>query len=150
LNQSIVEGIRNAQILGRCQVISRRPYVVVDVSHNEMSIAYLSHFLETLIDGSPGRLVAVCGMLVDKEIRVSLERIQAQIDHWHVATIHNQRGACAVEISAIIDSFSESPIEQYDRVQDAYDSALRTLTADDCLVVFGSFHIVGDILEHVK
>ena len=149
-NESIISGIGTSQILGRCQVVSERPYVVLDVSHNEMSVAYLSHFLETLMKRSSGRTVAVCGMLLDKEIQASLEKVQAQIDQWYVTTIHNQRGACAAEISAIIASLSESTIKQYDRVQDAYDSAFRTLTADDCLVVFGSFHIVGDILEHVN
>jgi dihydrofolate synthase/folylpolyglutamate synthase len=155
---SICQGIKNATILGRCQLRSRKPDIVLDVSHNQASVARLSQFLNSL--GSTktsgegatfrGRTVAVCGMLRDKEIEVSLEQIVAQIDDWHVATIHNDRGSRASEMSSVISSLCGSTVVEYDRVQDAYDAALSTLTADDCLVVFGSFHIVGDILEHVN
>lgn len=155
---SICQGIKNATILGRCQLRSRRPDIVLDVSHNQASVARLSQFLNSL--GSTitrgegatfrGRTVAVCGMLRDKEIDVSLEQIVAHIDDWHVATIHNDRGSRASEMSSVISSLCGSTVVEYDRVQDAYDAALSTLTADDCLVVFGSFHIVGDILEHIN
>lgn len=146
----IRDGIRNASILGRCQILNRAPYIVCDVSHNETSVARLSQFLDTLEVGARGRTIAVCGMLKDKEIKASLEEISARVDEWHAATIHHERGASAFEISSLIKSLSESTVTQYDRVEDAYDAARATLTSDDCLVVFGSFHIVGDILDHVN
>ncbi len=146
----IRDGIRHASILGRCQILNRAPYIVCDVSHNETSVARLAQFLDTLEVGARGRTIAVCGMLKDKEIKASLEKISARVDEWHTATIHHERGASAFEISLLIKSLSESTVTQYDRVEDAYDAARATLTSDDCLVVFGSFHIVGDILDHVN
>lgn len=157
--ESICRGIKNASILGRCQMLGYKPDIVLDVSHNQASVARLSQFLYSL-DSAPessderaslrGRTVAVCGMLRDKEIVDSLKQIIGQIDNWHVATIHNDRGSQASEISSVIGSICGSTVIEYDRVQDAYDAALGTLTADDRLVVFGSFHIVGDILEHIN
>ncbi|MFT6409097.1 MAG: dihydrofolate synthase/folylpolyglutamate synthase [Arenicella sp.] len=151
---SICDGIRGATILGRCQVFARDPYIVLDVSHNQTSVARLNQFLYSLSDNREiafeGRTVAVCGMLSDKEIRISLEQIADQIDVWHVATIHNERGASASEIGSIARSITTSEVIEYDRVEDAYDAAVSTLAADDRLVVFGSFHILGDILEHVN
>ncbi|MFT6032086.1 MAG: dihydrofolate synthase/folylpolyglutamate synthase [Arenicella sp.] len=151
---SIVEGIGNATILGRCQVFGHDPYIVFDVSHNQTSVARLNQFLFDLKsnEGALGkpRTVVVCGMLRDKEIRVSLEQIAHQVDEWHVATIHNERGASASEIGAVVRSISTAKVADYDRVEDAYDAAVATLNADDRLVVFGSFHIVGDILRHVN
>ncbi|MBL4673440.1 MAG: bifunctional folylpolyglutamate synthase/dihydrofolate synthase [Arenicella sp.] len=151
---SICKGISNATILGRCQVLSRKPDIILDVSHNQASVARLSQFLYSLSNNESttfgGRTIAVCGMLRDKEIVASIDQIADQIDDWHVATIHHDRGSLAVEISSVISSICASTVVEYDRVEDAYDAAVDTLTADDRLVVFGSFHIVGDILEHVN
>jgi dihydrofolate synthase/folylpolyglutamate synthase len=148
---SICKGIEKARILGRCQVLKHNPEIILDVSHNQSSVARLSEFLgANLSSAFDGRTVAVCGMLRDKEIAISLEQINNQVDEWHVATIHNDRGSLASEISAVLSSMSVSRVCQYDCVEDAYDAALGTLTVNDRLVVFGSFHIVGDILDHVS
>ncbi len=159
---NVYEGIQNANIFGRCQLISRQPDIIFDVSHNESSVAYLAQFLNTLKKAQFGnnkasdkkqrsaRTVAVVGMLRDKEIAASLAQISSHIDEWYVATIHNERGATAAEISTEILLNSTSKVAQYDRVEDAYDAAKATLTTDDCLVVFGSFHTVGDILDYIK
>jgi len=155
---SICKGINNATILGRCQMLGYKPDIVLDVSHNQASVARLSQFLYSLASTESntesadfsGRTVAVCGMLRDKEIVDSLKQIAGQVDDWYVATIHNERGSQASEISSVISSICDSTVLEYDRVQAAYDAALGTLTADDRLVVFGSFHIVGDILEHIN
>jgi dihydrofolate synthase/folylpolyglutamate synthase len=155
---SICKGIKNAAISGRCQIVSHKPDIVLDVSHNQASVARLGQFLNSL-EGTEnsheqasfrGRTIAVCGMLQDKEIDVSLAQIAGQIDGWYVATIHNDRGASASQISSVVRSICNTTVVEYDRVQDAYDAALGTLTADDRLVVFGSFHIVGDILAYIN
>lgn len=142
-------GIKNASILGRCQILQSSPSIILDVSHNETSIVRLAEFLKPLKATATGRVLAVCGMLRDKEIKLSLDQISMHIDEWHISTIHHDRGATAAEIGAVINSISDSKVCEYERVEDAYDEALAALTSDDCLVVFGSFHIVGDILSHV-
>jgi dihydrofolate synthase/folylpolyglutamate synthase len=143
-------GILNATLDGRCQIFQKEPYIIFDVSHNEASVARLAQFLTDLKLGSQGKVLAVCGMLRDKEIKVSLEQIAPYVDEWHLATIHNERGALAAELSVVLRAVSDSPWTENDRVEGAYDRAKSTLTRDDCLVVFGSFHIVGDILDHVN
>ncbi len=143
-------GIGNAVIEGRCQVISRDPLIVLDVSHNETSVLRLAEFIKSEMVQSTGRVVVVCGMLSDKEIRVSLGQIADQVDAWHLASIENDRGATSDEIAEHVRFVSNKQKNNYSRVELAYDAAISTLTADDCLVVFGSFHIVGDILAHVR
>ncbi len=148
----IGRGIASASVLGRCQVFQSKPYIVFDVSHNETSVARLSQFISTTYRAqSPnGRILAVCGMLKDKEVQQSLAQISDLIDGWFTASIHNERGALAAEIAAVVSSLSDVQIHQYDCVKTAYSVAFDSLTTDDCLVVFGSFHIVGDILDHVS
>jgi len=143
----IYQGIEKANILGRCQIVRRDPTIILDVSHNENSVSRLASFIQTVTKPS-GRTIAVCGMLKDKQIKASLQQIKLSVDQWYVATIHNERGASANDLATSVSELGARDVEQYDHVQDAYNAALVTLTTDDCLVVFGSFHIVGDILAH--
>lgn len=153
--QQLVSGISAAQLVGRCQVIQHKPLIVVDVSHNEASVRRLAEFLDAkFIKKTNSKLLAVCGMLKDKEIAVSLAQLAPMIDQWHTATIHNERGANSLEVAQKINEVEVSDLLKHDvichdSVELAYDQALSTLTEGDCLVVFGSFHIVGDILTHI-
>jgi len=143
-------GIAEAKIEGRCQVVSHEPLIILDVSHNETSVARLAEFIDAKMKQSSGKVVAVCGMLKDKEIAVSLGQIASHVDTWHLATINNERGALSHEVADHVRSVSNQALVNYDTVELAYEAAKKTLTADDCLVVFGSFHIVGDILAHLR
>ncbi len=142
---AITLGIGAASVQGRCQVLQESPLIVLDVSHNETSVSRLATFIKNKHLGS-GKVLGVCGMLRDKEIKVSLDQVSSQIDHWFVADIHNERGATAREIETIIAHISSAPVTKFERVERAFTEARSTLTERDCLVVFGSFHIVGDIL----
>ena len=142
-------GIEMAEVLGRCQVIQTKPLIVLDVSHNESSVLRLTQFIESMYHGE-GRVLAVCGMLRDKEVEASLAQISPIVSAWYLANIDNERGASAVEIENKVTQFSETPIRCFDFVEQAYENALTSLTERDCLLVFGSFHIVGDILSHLN
>lgn len=143
----IAAGIEAANLSGRCQVIEREPLIICDVSHNEASTQRLAEFLKTQFSPKPSaKCIAVCGMLKDKEITASLNQIASMVDCWHAATIHNERGASAHEIADHLKSITKTEVLCYDSAKLAYESAKSTLTEHDCLVVFGSFHIVGDIL----
>ena len=72
------------------------------------------------------------------------------IDAWFFSSIAGERGAKATEVEhALLDLYGSSAIEThcFENVVDAYHAAKATLTPSDCLLVFGSFFIVGDILR---
>ena len=152
-DQSIVDGIAKASILGRCQVFSQKPLTILDVAHNESSVQRLREF----IDGQrrsknmkQGHVYALCGMLKDKEVAQSLVCMAGLVDHWHLATIHNERGADAYYLQEqlnSVDTKSNKTISLHDSVNIAYDDVLKIVKPDDILIVFGSFFVVGDILK---
>ena len=153
--QQLHKGIANAEIEGRCQVVAESPMIVLDVSHNQTSVARLRDFVVDKLNcrndaDQEGRIVAVCGMLADKDIANSLKEISEYIDSWHVATIHNERGANCRDLAGQITSISSSEVNTYSHVVDAFETAHSKLAENDTLVVFGSFHIVGDILSHLR
>ena len=115
----------------------------------------LSHFVVFFIEfvknryNLEGRIVAVCGMLADKEVKLSLAQVSPMISEWFVANVNNERGASAAEIRQEIIKLSERPVHCFNFVEHAYENAKTSLTEHDCLLVFGSFHIAGDILAYI-
>lgn len=154
---AIHDGISNAKIMGRCEVVSDKPFIVFDVSHNEASVKRLATFLHTKLANNSainGKVVALCGMLQDKEIAASFSVIDAVIEEWHLVTIDNERGATAAQLAQILQlsqsQTSSKPVKLHEAAIDAYQEVKKSLNNNDCLVVFGSFFLLGDIIRKVK
>lgn len=145
----VQSGIANASIGGRCQILHEAPLVILDVAHNEDSIRSLVSFIKRL--KVAGKVYALCGMLKDKQIGVCLELMRPVVDAWNFVSIDNTRGASAKELAAIYDSlnpeFEQTSHAIMATAREAYDSVRAKLNKDDCLVVFGSFFVAGDILN---
>jgi dihydrofolate synthase/folylpolyglutamate synthase len=161
-HDAIARGISAASLLGRCQIVSKLPHIVLDVAHNVDSIAGLLKFVDGL--KIEGRIHAVCGMLADKQITESLSQLLPLVDFWHLATIDNERSAEAQDIQNLLQqgwsdnrqTVSEQDFnkelepdfqsETYDTIVGAFQAARQKLQSDDCLIVFGSFFVVSDII----
>ena len=147
----IVNGLVKASIRGRCQLVSNAPHIVFDVAHNESSVQRLAEFVSGL--AFTGKVIAVCGMLRDKEVASSLSVISPMVDFWHLCTIEGPRGSTSQDIAdSIIESGNNEHIKllQHDDAVAAYKEAKNGLTEHDCLLVFGSFFVVGDILKYMN
>ena len=148
----IRDGLSLAQLKGRCQLIQRKPNIVLDVSHNVASVERLARYVETL--KVTGRIVVVCGMLKDKEIQNSLRQIDPLVEEWHITSIAGERGSSSEEVVDELEKLQSTTADQvvfqYSSATAAYQAAKAALTSDDCLVVFGSFYVVGDIIEFIN
>ena len=154
-DEQIRSGLRDASIRGRCQIVSTKPDIILDVAHNAGSVKSLLQFLEHRANG--GRLLAVCGMLQEKEIGNTLGQMLDCVDEWHFASIDSPRGASAADVEQrvntrlqLVNQAASLKSFQYVTAIDAYQSACSRLQSDDSLVVFGSFFIVSDIIRHLK
>ncbi len=147
----INSALKNASVIGRCQVISEVPLIIMDVAHNVDSVKALSAFVESKRVNKPknSKTIAVCSMLDDKDIENSLSKISQQIDEWWIAPLEIPRAAPIERIYSVIQSLQPSAkVTISDSINTAFLSARTNLESDDCLLVFGSFFVVGDILRH--
>lgn len=149
---AIREGIANARLAARCQIISSNPLIMLDVSHNEDSVARLKSSLLTQMRNQAGRLVAVCGMLRDKNILASLMPMLEIVNEWHFVTLSGERGNSSYALRDLLEPEILRSVNHnaklycHESPATGYQVALNSLTERDCLVVFGSFYLVGDIL----
>jgi dihydrofolate synthase / folylpolyglutamate synthase len=141
----IRQGLVNVTLPGRFQVLPGRPVRVLDVAHNPQAAHVLAATLAQ--QGGFRRTLAVFGMLADKDIASVVQSFKHIVDHWYLATLHVPRGASADELAAALVAVGASAaVDRFDDVRAAYAAAQRAATDADRIVVFGSFHTVGDIL----
>jgi len=139
------EGLLSAVIPGRFQVLPGRPIQVLDVAHNPQAARALAATLRQ--QPVVGRTFAVFGMLKDKDLVSVASAMAGAVDRWYPATLNVPRGATAAQLmEALTVAGANAPRRGYDDVLQAYAAACREATESDRIVVFGSFHTVGDIL----
>jgi len=139
------EGLLSAMVPGRFQVLPGLPVCVLDVAHNAQAARSLAATLKQ--QRTAGRTLAVIGMLKDKDIVSVVGPLAGVVDRWYPATLNAARGATAAQlIEALVAAGVSAPARGFDDVLQAHAAARGDATDADRIVVFGSFHTVGDIL----
>lgn len=138
--QALRKALSQATLPGRFQIVSEAPRVILDVAHNPHAAYYLAQRLAAL--PQKGRIFAVIGMLHDKDIAGTLEALSPVVSRWYCAPLEGPRGATAEEL---IKHLGQG--EQFPDVVAAWNGALADATAEDTLLVCGSFLTVAHVME---
>lgn len=151
-DEHIVSGLQKVNLAGRMQVISSSPLIILDVAHNPHSANYLATQLQTYRLARPnGKVHAVIGMLFDKDIEKTIDEMSELVDVWYPATLSVARGATWQQIAPYLPTHREDWAKcnmGFENPLDAFEFAQKALEpTSDMLVVFGSFHTLGPILE---
>ena len=140
--QAIRDGIQNAMLPGRFQIIRETPRVILDVAHNPHAAAWLAGRLKSL--SKTGRVLAVVGMLHDKDIAGTLANLTAEVDSWYCAPLEGPRGATAQQLQEHLQAG-----KAYANVAQAWHAAMADARPEDTVLVCGSFHTVAHVMEEI-
>ena len=143
-----VDAIGNVAVPGRFQTLTINGVpVVLDVAHNPQAAAWLADRL----NNATGHLIAVVGIMVDKDIPNILEPLRSLVKSWYFCNLPDQpRAADAGMLSAMLYNASESLSAKTSVCSsplNGLESALLEAAPGDQVVVFGSFFTVGPILD---
>ena len=149
--QAVRVGLSQVELPGRFQIVPGQPTLVLDVAHNPHSVAALAANLDAM--GFYPCTHAIFGVMADKDLAAMFARIGPLIDKWYCTDLPTGRAAKAIDLVAQLKvradgrgglptSFfaCESPALALRQAVSAADPA-------DRIVVFGSFHTVGGILQ---
>lgn len=144
--EAISQGLADASLTGRFQIIQNSPLVIVDVAHNPHAASYLAKQLANLKKerAIAGKVRFVIGMLKDKDIKSTLAVLNG--DNWYCASLYGERGCQAEVLKHYLLNNHEHNILTFDTVIDAYQKAVQDAQEDDIIVVCGSFYTVSDVL----
>jgi len=146
--QAVREGLLRARIEARFQVLPGRPAVILDVAHNPQA----AEALAATLDQHPchGRTHAVFAMLRDKDVRGVVEQMGPRIDRWYLAPTGGSRGMDAQALVSVVQqvpAIAGRTMQRFESVPDALAAACSSATADDRILVFGSFVTVADAVR---
>ena len=145
---AIERGLRSANLPGRFQRIAAAAGFewVLDVAHNPDSARVLAANLAR--HRVPGRTIAVCGMLADKDVESVVEILRDRVDDWIAAGTDGPR---ALDDAALAARAGARGVVMAlgGTVPEALERAAAVASRGDRVVVFGSFHTVGPALEHL-
>ena len=139
--QQINQGLQQAQLAGRLEQVSEQPLVLLDVAHNPHAARYLAQQLQAY---QGRRIVALCGMLKDKDITSVLATLAEQISHWNFVSLDIPRGASAQALrQALPNDTCRDRASEFVDISSAWHAIQTTVKADDVVIVFGSFYTVA-------
>jgi dihydrofolate synthase/folylpolyglutamate synthase len=148
-DEIIYSTLPDIHLMGRFQVLKGKPLIILDVSHNPDSIVLLAENLrQQTVTGKTHALVA---MLKDKDISESLSNIFSCIDHWTFTGLSVSRGEKPEVLKAALQEINPSSSCQIIAdINNAWESVYRKAGENDRIVVFGSFHTVGAIIDRLS
>lgn len=148
---AVAQGLSQARLVGRFQVIKAAadsPTWVLDVAHNPDAARVLARNLNA--SPMPGKTLAVCGILADKDASGIAEILDVAVDEWWCASLEGVRGQSAEELANAVRDKVATQVNAADSVAAACAAALKAATPQDRIVVFGSFHTVGPALDWLE
>lgn len=141
---AIRDGIYAAQWPGRCEVVRRKPLVVLDGAQNVASSQVLVKAVKENFNYK--KLILVLGISSDKDIKGICTVLSGIADEVLVTAADNPR-ACAPGILARF--FTTKPVRITANVTEAMHAALRLAAPGDVILVCGSLFLVGEFRNEI-
>jgi dihydrofolate synthase/folylpolyglutamate synthase len=122
-------GFAGSSSPGRLERVRSAPTILLDAAHNPAGAAALTTALGEEFDFR--RLVAVVGVLADKDVRGLLEQLEPVVDAIVVTRNTSPRAMPARDLGAVaVDVFGEERVRVEPSMPDAIDAAVTLAEAD--------------------
>jgi len=144
--QDIRRGLAEVTLPARCQVLPGRPQIVLDVAHNPQAACELARNLGEM--GFARGTWAIFGIMGDKDIPGVIEKLRGKVTHWLPCDLPSPRAAPAARLREIIANAAAGDVgPAFATPLDALRYAQEKATADDRILLFGSFLTVAGVMR---
>ncbi len=141
--QAIRRALATVFIPGRYQTVAQKPTVICDVAHNPQAVTYLNAQLQQ--ENFVGRTCIVAASKPDQAIVSMLQAMALPVTAWFISELPQQQGFVPVTKAYLQQRQQQVHIAA--NVLAAFKKAKAIATADDRIVVFGSFKGVGQVFS---
>lgn len=148
-NDKVNQCIEQTKVSGRTEMFHLSCDVILDVAHNPQAARYLGQYLAQIkVEHNYQKIVAVVGMLADKDVNNTLKPLLTIVDQWCIGEISAPRAASAEFIYQQLEnnvSTDTKLLNCFDNITQAFKMARQNINEKDLIVVFGSFYTVAEI-----
>jgi len=141
--QVLRKALKEVFWLGRMQILSRKPLVIIDGAHNEEGISALANNLQKLFPQK--NLYFVLAILRDKKLESIFNKICPLATKIFITKNHSQRAAEIEEQTEFVKKHG-TPFETAENVNQAMKNAIATASENDVVVITGSLYTISEIL----
>ncbi len=148
--EDLRHGLQATSWMGRMELISQQPLVLLDGAHNPQGIEALANSLQSYY--ADKHITVMFSAMKDKEIIPMLRHLSPFIDRLILTQFEYSRAATAQEMMKLLQAESASlEVEIYieENWYAAYNQILRELTEDHILVMAGSLYFVSEVRNKI-
>lgn len=145
--EHIQVGLKKAQWIGRLEIVSQKPFIIIDGAHNLHGIKGLAKSIEAL--GKNYRIIGLVGILKDKDVDGMLEIITPYLDAVITTKPDNPRAMSAEELAKHFHGINI--LNRCETISDAV-SALYAHSSNSVhemeqtlYLAFGSLYMIGEV-----
>lgn len=140
---SISEGLKNVRWPGRLQILSQKPYVILDGAHNDYSMGLLVDSIEQYFKHN--KVITIVGFSGNKNIDGMARQIKRLYGKVFITKSTHPRAADLSQVEAV---FSSQGIEvtRFDDIRNAFKAAKVIAKKEDLILVTGSLFIVANAM----
>ena len=132
-------------LMGRWQILSKKPLTICDTAHNVGGLQYIFRHLASI---PHQRLHLVIGMVSDKDVNTVLTLVPKDaICYFTQASVN--RAMPAKELTRRANAVGMQGAT-YTDVASAYDSAISNASVNDIIYIGGSTFVVADLLAYLN
>lgn len=143
-DETVASGIASSVMPARCELIRKKPVIILDGGHNEGCAEALSDFIEKHLDNK--RIIMVSSMMGDKDYNSYLKKVAPFADVFIATKADVPRALAADELCKTAKSFC-SDCYCISEPEKAINAARNITESDDALIVCGSFYLAGEIRD---
>lgn len=141
-DQKAMAGLARVELVGRMEMISEAPRVLVDGAHNSESIGALMRAVGQNI--TYDSMIVIFGCHKDKDIQGMIREIQLGADKIIFTSTGSPRSADPAELAAEYSERSGKMAQVAPNLEEALKIALGAVTREDLTCITGSFYLVGE------
>lgn len=144
--EQLAEGIKNAAIQGRQQVVKGTATTIFDVAHNPQAVKLLAEFIKRY--QPRGKVHAVFSGLKDKDLFGLISPMRPYVDYWYPALLEGKRVASEALLLSAFHDQNCSVKSCYNTPWAAYEAATEAALESDLIIVYGSFLTVSAVMSN--
>ena len=148
-DEAIQQGLSDARLTGRYQELNwKGADIILDVAHNPHAAANLGRELAQQTNPVHG----VFAILSDKDYGAVIDVLAGHLGHWYLAPTTGPRGLTTDDLVVALEAagVSQNRYHICQTVEQALEDAVANAETQDRILVFGSFHTVGDALSYME
>jgi dihydrofolate synthase/folylpolyglutamate synthase len=137
---AVQKGLQEARWPGRMELISERPWVLLDGAHNVHGLTALTESLRELLAGA--KAIFFMGVMAEKDYGYMIDLILPLAKHIYTLTPDSER---ALSAEALCDQIRQSGGRAEAISGEQVAEIIRGLDKDEKCVICGSLYLIGEL-----